>query len=101
MSLAGQGVDAGRKAIDGVITTAENFARTMDNLNQTTSRINSLLDEIEEPLRRLLAQAGPSLSALATMAESANTLAELAKRLNPLGFVAGASRGTTPERPAS
>ena len=52
IDLAGKAVDVTRKTTDSLLTILENFASTVDNLNKTTSRINTMLDEIEEIIRR-------------------------------------------------
>jgi ABC-type transporter Mla subunit MlaD len=66
----------------------ENLAVTVDNLNRTTTRINSLLDDIEEPMRRVMPQVGNAMNAMATMGEAATQLTELSKRLGPLTTLA-------------
>ena len=37
-----------------LVTTMEGAAETMQNINRAAVRINSLLDEIEEPLRTVI-----------------------------------------------
>ena len=37
-----------------LVTTMEGAAETMQNINRAAIRINSLLDEIEEPLRTVI-----------------------------------------------
>ncbi len=92
LSLGSQGIDTARRSLDGLIDTAENFAQTMDNLNATTTRINALLDEIEEPLKRVLAQMGSGLGVMANVGDNAAALADALKRLSPLTSLAeGAS----------
>lgn len=93
LAIGAQGVDVSRKIVEGLINTAENFAVTMDNLNRTTTRINEFLDEIEEPMKRLLSQAGPALNAAATMAEAANAMGDLAKKMSPLTALADNASG--------
>lgn len=88
LSLGSQGIDTARRSLDGLIDTAENFAKTMDNLNATTTRINALLDEIEEPLKRVLAQMGTGLGVMANVGDNAAALAEVLKRLSPLTSLA-------------
>lgn len=88
LSIGSQGIDTARRSLDGLIDTAENFAKTMDNLNATTTRINALLDEIEEPLKRVLAQMGTGLGVMADVGDNAAALAELLKRLSPLTSLA-------------
>jgi hypothetical protein len=45
-----------RKGVDEFLTGVENFNRTMANLNETTERINSLLADVEEPIRAAIPQ---------------------------------------------
>src|SRR6056297_4075133 len=45
-----------RKGVDEFLMGVENFNRTMANLNETTERINSLLADVEEPLRAAVPQ---------------------------------------------
>src|SRR6056297_3029438 len=45
-----------RKGVDEFLNGVENFNRTMANLNETSERINSLLIDLEEPLRAAVPQ---------------------------------------------
>ena len=45
-----------RKGVDEFLMGVENFNRTMSNLNETTERINSLLADVEEPIRAAIPQ---------------------------------------------
>jgi len=83
-SLASSSLTTSKRALDGIIATAENFASTIDNLNRTTTRINTLLDEIEEPLRRLMPQIAAGMNSMATLGDAVSALGELSKRLGPL-----------------
>ena len=83
-SLASTSLSTTKKALDGLITTAENFASTIDNLNRTTTRINSLLDEVEEPLRRLMPQIAVGMNSLVTLGDAVSALGDLSRRLGPL-----------------
>ncbi|MFM8825528.1 MAG: hypothetical protein ACKOFT_00435, partial [Actinomycetota bacterium] len=65
----------------------------VDNLNRTTTRINSLLDEVEEPLRRIMPQVGSAMNAAASLGEIASSLGELTKRLGPLASMAESAGG--------
>ena len=49
IDLAGKAVDVTRRTSEALLTILENLASTVDNLNKTTSRINTMLDEVEEP----------------------------------------------------
>ncbi len=48
--------DQFRKGVDEFLKGVENFNRTMANLNETTERINSLLADVEEPIRAAIPQ---------------------------------------------
>lgn len=101
LSLGSQGIDTARRSLDGLIETAENFAKTMDNLNATTTRVNALLDEIEEPLKRVLAQMGTGLGVMANVGDNAAALAEVLKRLSPLTSLAEGATALFSGRPAA
>jgi methyl-accepting chemotaxis protein len=75
-------------SFESLISIVENLAVTVDNLNRTTTRINTLLDDIEEPMRRVMPQVGNAMNAMATMGEAATQLTELSKRLGPLTTLA-------------
>ncbi len=49
-------LDQFRKGVDEFLKGVENFNRTMANLNETTERINSLLADVEEPIRAAIPQ---------------------------------------------
>ncbi len=83
-SFASSSISTTKKALDGLIATAENVASTIDNLNRTTTRINSLLDEVEEPLRRLMPQIAAGMNSLATLGDAVSALGDLSRRLGPL-----------------
>lgn len=103
IEFASKAVDSTRRTTEALITILENFASTVDNLNKTTTRVNSLLDEVEEPLRRLMPQMGMAMNTLATMGDVAIQLGELSKRLGPLTTLAenaGGLFGFKPGRPA-
>lgn len=103
IDIASRAVDASRRTTEALITVLENFASTVDNLNRTTTRINSLLDDIEEPMRRVMPQVGNALNAMAMMGEVATQLGELSKRLGPLTTLAenaGGLFGFRPGKPA-
>ena len=103
IEFASKAVDSTRRTTEALITILENFASTVDNLNKTTTRVNSLLDEVEEPLRRLMPQMGMAMNTLATMGDVAIQLGELSKRLGPLTTLAenaGGLFGFKPGRPS-
>ena len=45
-----------RRGVDEFLKGVENFNRTMENLNETTGRINSLIADVEQPLRAAIPQ---------------------------------------------
>ncbi len=103
IDFATKAVDSTKRTTEALITILENFASTVDNLNKTTTRVNSLLDEVEEPLRRLMPQMGMAMNTLATMGDVAIQLGELSKRLGPLTTLAenaGGLFGFKPGRPS-
>jgi ABC-type transporter Mla subunit MlaD len=104
IEFATRAVDVSRRTTESLISIVENLAVTVDNLNRTTTRINTLLDDIEEPMRRVMPQVGNAMNAMATMGEAATQLTELSKRLGPLTTLAenaGGLFGFKPSRPAS
>ena len=62
-----------------------------------------MLDEIEEPLRRIMPQVGTAMNAMASMGEVAAQLGDLTKRLGPLTTLAenaGGLFGFKPSKPS-
>lgn len=102
IDLAARAVDTGRRTTESLVTILENLASTVDNLNATTRRVNALLDEMEEPLRRLMPQMGAAMGAVATLGEAAGQLVEMGRRLTPLAGLAenaGSLLNLRPGRP--
>lgn len=79
-----------RKGVDEFLKGVENFNRTMQNLNETTERINSLLIDVEQPIRAAIPQvtrtvkaaddmmqvvSGPAMAVAPGLARLAETLA--------------------------
>lgn len=63
----GKTIDQGRRSVELLLQTLENTAETMKNLNSAATRINSLLDDIEGPLRAVMPQVGFALQTMAAM----------------------------------
>jgi ABC-type transporter Mla subunit MlaD len=66
--------EQGRRTIEALIVALENVGETMDNLNNAASRVNRLLDDVEEPIRRIAGmadQAGSLVSFLPSLASRA------------------------------
>lgn len=103
IEVAAKAVDITRRTSESLISIVENLAVTVDNLNRTTTRINSLLDDIEEPLRRVMPQVGNAMNAMATLGEAATQLSELSRKLGPLTTLAenaGGLFGLRPNKPS-
>ena len=78
-----------RRGVDEFLKGVENFNRTMQNLNETTERINSLLIDVEQPIRAAIPQvtrtvkaaddmmqvvSGPAMAVAPGLARLADTL---------------------------
>ena len=66
--------EQGRRTVEALIVALENFGATMDNLNSAAARVNRLLDDVEEPIRRIAGmadQAGSLVSFLPSLASKA------------------------------
>ena len=66
--------DQGRRTVEALIVALENVGTTMDNLNQAASRVNRLLDDVEDPIRRIAGmadQAGSLVGFLPSLASKA------------------------------
>ena len=104
IEFAGKAIDVSRRTTESLISIIENLAVTVDNLNRTTTRINSLLDDVEEPLKRVMPQVGNAMNAVASLGEAATQLTELSKKLGPLTTLAenaGGLFGFRPSRPGA
>lgn len=66
--------EQGRRTVEALIVALENVGSTMDNLNQAASRVNRLLDDVEDPIRRIAGmadQAGSLVGFLPSLASKA------------------------------
>jgi hypothetical protein len=71
----GEGVklaEQGRRTVEALIVALEQFGSTMDNLNQAASRVNRLLDDVEDPIRRIAGMADQTGSLLSFLPNLAN-----------------------------
>lgn len=102
--LAGMGrtFDQLRRGVGELLHTIENINTTMTELNRIASRVNSLIDTVEEPIQRV----APGLSSLAdTLSSPALTkmpdelsrfvavIGDVASKLQPIGQLAEAAGG--------
>ena len=99
VEMAGKAIDASRRTTEALLAVLENFAGTLENLNRTTTRVNALLDDVEEPLRRVMPQVGAAMNAMAAMGEVASQVGDLSKRLGPLTTLAENAGGLFGIRP--
>lgn len=90
LQTARRGVDAGVGALELLVSS-------LDNLNQAATRVNRLMDDIEEPLRQVLPHLGSMATALAKLGDSVSSLNDLARRLGPLGSLLGQPSGSDRE----
>lgn len=98
-----QAVNSAKRTADALVSIVENFASTLENLNKTTVRVNALLDEVEEPLRRLMPQVSQGLNTLSSLGDASSALTELAKGIGPLTQLAenaGFLFGMKPKAPS-
>lgn len=80
-----------RKGVDEFLKGVENFNRTMANLNETTERINSLLADVEEPIRAAIPQVTRTVKAADEMMQVVSGPAmAVAPGLNRLAETLGA-----------
>lgn len=76
--------DQGRRTVEALIVALENVGATMDNLNRAAARVNRLLDDVEDPIRRIAGmadQAGSLMGFLPSLASKA--MSNLAPKSGP------------------
>jgi len=81
-----------RHQVESLVTTLRNVGATLDNLHQLSTRVTALLDEIEEPVKKLALvadQLGPMLAMLGMKPPTATPTATTAS-------AATAAAATTP-----
>lgn len=72
---------------------------TMANLNRAAQRLNTLLDDLEGPLRQAVPHVAAAVSTLDRLGEVATSLNDLSKRLGPLAAFLPKSPSSRPETP--
>ncbi|MEY3575099.1 MAG: hypothetical protein RLZZ88_242 [Actinomycetota bacterium] len=101
----GEGVklaEQGRRTVEALIVALEQFGSTMDNLNQAASRVNRLLDDVEDPIRRIAGMADQTGSLLSFLPNLANkAMSNLAPKPASSTPVAPAAPPTAPAAPAA
>ncbi len=101
----GEGVklaEQGRRTVEALIVALEQFGSTMDNLNQAASRVNRLLDDVEDPIRRIAGMADQTGSLLSFLPNLANkAMSNLAPKPAASTPAAPAAPSTAPAAPAA
>jgi ABC-type transporter Mla subunit MlaD len=72
---------------------------TMANLNRAAQRLNTLLDDLEGPLRQAVPHVAAAVSTLDRLGDVAASLNDLSKRLGPLTAFLPKSPTSRPESP--
>lgn len=93
-------VDQAKRTVESLISAMELFVQSMDNMNQVASRVNRLLDDIEDPMRQAMPHVNGALGAVNKLADMSGALIELSKRLGPLmAFMPQTSKPKDPGTP--
>jgi ABC-type transporter Mla subunit MlaD len=59
--------DQARQQVESLVSTLKNVTVTLDNVHQLSMRVNALLDEIEEPIKKLAGAADQLVPLLAML----------------------------------
>lgn len=59
--------DQARHQLESLVATLKNVTVTLDNVHQLSARVNALLDEIEEPIKKLAGAADQLVPLLAML----------------------------------
>lgn len=89
-----------RRGVEASVGALELLVASLDNLNQAASRVNRLMDDIEEPLRQVMPHVGSAATALSKLGDSVGVLNDLARRLGPLGALLGQAGSGSSDRDA-
>lgn len=100
----GKALSQFQRGVGDFLNAVENFNATMEQMNEITRRVNRLLDDVEPPIRALMPQVTRTLQNADTMMAQMNALpkdigevmallAEMARRLQPLGQLAESAGG--------
>lgn len=89
-----------RRGVEAGVGALELLVASLDNLNRAASRVNRLMDDIEEPLRQVMPHVGSAAMALSKLGDSVGVLNDLARRLGPLGSLLGQPASGSSDRDA-
>lgn len=92
LAQAGKTLGQFQKAVDDLLALVQQFNATMESMNTIAMRVNTLLDDVEPPIRALMPQVTRTIKAgdaiVDRMGSAVDLLADLAKALQPLAQVA-------------
>jgi hypothetical protein len=91
-----------RHQVESLVSTLRNVGATLDNLHQLSTRVTALLDEIEEPVKKLAVvadQLGPMIAILGMKPPAATPSSVTPSSATP--STSGPSAAATPPSPAS
>lgn len=81
-----------QKGLDDFLRLVEQFGSTMEQMSRIAERVNTLLDDVEPPIRALMPQVTRTIKAgdviVDRMGSAVDLLGELAKGLQPLAQLA-------------
>jgi ABC-type transporter Mla subunit MlaD len=104
LALAGRAVDTATHVTAELVQALTNFNETMREINTAARRVNSLLDEIEQPIKIVVPQVTSTLkrfdavlgqigSLPSDVTKAVSMLGDLASRLGPLAQFAETAGG--------
>jgi ABC-type transporter Mla subunit MlaD len=92
LAQAGKTLGQFQKAVDDLLALVQQFSATMESMNTIAMRVNTLLDDVEPPIRALMPQVTRTIKAgdaiVDRMGSAVDLLGDLAKALQPLAQVA-------------
>jgi ABC-type transporter Mla subunit MlaD len=92
LAQAGKTIGQFQKAVDDLLGLVQQFNATMESMNKIATRVNTLLDDVEPPIRALMPQVTRTLKAgdaiVDRMGSAVDLLGDLGKALQPLGQLA-------------
>jgi ABC-type transporter Mla subunit MlaD len=81
-----------QQAVDDLLAMVQQFNATMDSMNKIATRVNTLLDDVEPPIRALMPQVTRTIKAgdaiVDRMGSAVDLLGDLGKALQPLAQLA-------------
>ena len=72
------------RTFETLLRAADTAIDTLAAVNQAARRLNSLLDDLEEPLRSMVPEVAAGLATLGRLNDAASALSDLAQRFAPM-----------------